>query len=280
MAIPAAPEREIVFQPELATSAALTMPDDRIRLWVIRAISLVVVFGAWEIVGARVNPIFLSTPSRIVLALLAMFANGQMLEALKISVLGIVIGFGAAVLVGIPLGILMGRNRSVEAALDPYVNALYVTPRVALIPLLLIWFGIGFEAQVLVIFLSSIFPLIVSSHAGVRDVSSNLVDTAKSFCANERQLFTEVILPSSVPFIMTGLRLGIGQAVIGMIVGQMFLALTGLGKLLVNYGNFYKTDYVFGVIIVVGVLGIIVTEGVRALERRFAHWKETERAFA
>jgi len=226
------------------------------------------------------NPIFLSTPSRIVVAMLTMFGNGQMIEALRISVLGIAIGFGAAVIVGIPLGIMMGRSRSLEAALDPYVNALYVTPRVALIPLLLIWFGIGFEAQVVVIFLSSVFPMIVSSHAGVRDISNNLVDTARAFCASERQLFSEVILPSSVPFIMTGLRLGIGQAVIGMIVGQMFLALSGLGKLLVDYGNFYKTDYVFAVIIVVGVLGIIVTEGVRALERRFAHWKESERAFA
>jgi len=249
-------------------------------LWIIRGISLVVVLGAWQFVGARVNPIFLSTPTRIILALVTMFSNGQMLEALRVSVVGIALGFGGAVVIGIPLGILMGRNRSVEAALDPYVNALYVTPRVALIPLLLIWFGIGFEAQVVVIFLSSIFPMIVSSHAGVRDISNNLVDTAKAFCANERQLFTEVIVPSSVPFIMTGLRLGIGQAVIGMIVAQMFLALTGLGKLLVDYGNFYKTDYVFGVIIVVGLLGIIVTEGVRALERRFAHWKESERAFA
>jgi ABC-type nitrate/sulfonate/bicarbonate transport system permease component len=208
-----------------------------------------------------------------------MFGNGQMLDALRISILGIILGFGAAVLIGVPLGIIMGRNKSVEAALDPYVNALYVTPRVALIPLLLIWFGIGFEAQVLIIFLSSIFPMIVNSHAGVRDISNNLVDTARAFCANERQLFTEVILPASVPFIMTGLRLGIGQAVIGMIVGQMFLALTGLGKLLVDYGNFFKTDYVFGVIIIVGLLGIIVTEAVRVLERRFAHWKETERAF-
>jgi NitT/TauT family transport system permease protein len=267
-------------QTAAAAPAAATIPDDNGRLWIIRLVSLALVLGAWQVVGGQVNPIFLSTPSRVVLALAAMFGNGQMLEALKISVLGIALGFGAAIVVGIPLGILMGRSRYVEAAFDPYVNALYVTPRVALIPLLLIWFGIGFEAQVLVIFLSSIFPLIVSSHAGVRDISTNLVDTARAFCASERQLFAEVILPASVPFIMTGLRLGIGQAVIGMIVGQMFLALTGLGKLLVDYGNFYKTDYVFGVIIVVGVLGIVVTEAVRALERRFAHWKETERAFA
>ena len=248
--------------------------------WVVRALSVIVVLGGWEVLGAQVNPVFLSTPSRIVTALLALVRNGQIFEALQISLVGIALGFGAAVVVGVPVGILMGRSRTAEAALEPWVNALYVTPRVALIPLLLIWFGIGFEAQVVVIFLSSVFPLIVNSYAGVREISSSLVDTARSFCADERQLFYEVVVPASAPFIMTGLRLGIGQAVIGMIVAQMFLALSGLGKLLVNYGDFYKTDYVFAVVIVIAVLGVALTEGVKILERRFVHWKETERAFS
>ena len=247
--------------------------------WTIRGASIVVVLGAWEILGAQINPVFLSTPSRIAVALVSLVGNGQLLEALRLSLIGLILGFGAAIVVGVPLGILMGRSRTAEAALEPWVNALYVTPRVALIPLLLIWFGIGFEAQLVVIFLSSVFPLIVNSYAGVREISSNLVDTARSFCASERQLFFEVILPASVPFIMTGLRLGIGQAVIGMIVAQMFLALSGLGKLLVNYGDFFKTDYVFAVVIVIGVLGVLLTECVKLAERRFAHWKETERAF-
>jgi NitT/TauT family transport system permease protein len=241
---------------------------------------VVVVLGAWEVFGAQINPIFLSTPSRIAVALFNLVRTGELLVALRLSLLGLVIGFAAAVVIGVPMGVLMGRSRTVAAALEPWVNALYVTPRVALIPLLLIWFGIGFEAQLVVIFLSSVFPLIINSYAGVREISSNLVDTARSFCASERQLFFEVILPASVPFIMTGLRLGIGQAVIGMIVAQMFLALSGLGKLLVNYGDFYKTDYVFAVVIVIGLLGVVLTEGVKIVERRFAHWKETERAFS
>ncbi len=247
--------------------------------WVIRIVSLVIVLGGWEYVGAQVNPIFLSTPTRIVTALFTLIGNGQLIEALRISIMGVALGFGGAVIIGIPTGIMMGRNRMVEAAIDPYVNALFVTPRVALIPLLLIWFGIGFEAQLVVIFLSSIFPIIINTYAGVRDISSNWVDTARSFCATERQLFFEVILPASVPFIMTGLRLGIGHAVIAMVVSQMFLALSGLGKLLVNYGDFFKTDYVFAVVIAIAVLGVSLTEIVKAIERRFAHWKESERAF-
>ena len=248
--------------------------------WLVRGLSVVVVLSAWEVFGGSINPIFLSTPSRIALALWDITRNGQLVEALKLSLLGLVIGFGASILVGVPVGILMGRSRTFEAALEPWVNALFVTPRVALIPLLLIWFGIGFQAQVVVIFLSSVFPIIINAYSGVRDISSNLVDTARAFCASERQLFYEVILPASVPFMMTGLRLGIGHAVIGMIVAQMFLALSGLGKLLVNYCDFYKTDYVFAVVIVIGILGVLLTEMVKQVERRFAHWKESERAFS
>ncbi|MCC6176998.1 MAG: ABC transporter permease [Chloroflexi bacterium] len=249
------------------------------RYLVVRLVTFVLVLAAWEVVGSMVNPIFLSTPSKIAVALVAMIRNGQLLVALQLSLLGIALGYTAAIAIGVPLGIAMGRSRMVEAIVEPYANALYVTPRVALIPLLLIWFGIGFEAQVVVIFLSSVFPIIINSYAGVRDISANLVDTARAFCASERQLFTEVILPAAVPFIMTGLRLGIGQAVIGMVVAQMFLALSGLGKLLVNYGDFFKTDYVFAVVIVIGLLGVALTEIVKRVEQRFAHWKESERAF-
>lgn len=249
------------------------------RYGLVRLASLVVVFGGWEVVGSHVNPIFLSTPTRILVALFDLIRSGKLLGALQVSLLGIALGFTGAIIVGVPLGILMARNRIVQAALEHYVDALFVTPRVALIPLLLIWFGIGFEAQVVVIFLSSVFPIIVNSHAGVRNISGDLVETARSFCATERQLFVKIILPASVPFIMAGLRLGIGQAVIGMVVAQMFLALSGLGKLLVTYGDFFKTDYVFAVVIVTGALGVVLVKSVEVIERRFFSWKESERAF-
>ena len=247
--------------------------------WVLRAISLVVVVVGWEIAGSRINPIFLSTPSKIVVALIAMVGNGELARALGISIGGIAIGFTAALLLGIPIGILMGRNRSLEYLLDPWVSALFVTPRVALIPLILIWFGIGFEAQVVVIFLSSLFPVLINAYAGVRNISASLVDVGRVFGASERQLFAEIILPAAVPFVMTGVRLGIGHAVIAMIVAQMFLAQAGLGRLLVQYGDRFRTDNVFAVIIVIGMLGVALTEVVKMLERRFAHWKESERAF-
>ena len=247
--------------------------------WVLRLISLVVVMGGWELVGSNINPIFLSTPSKIFVALIEMLRNGELARALGISIAGIAIGFSGALVVGIPVGIMMGRNRSFEYLLDPWVNALFVTPRVALIPLILIWFGIGFEAQVVVIFLSSVFPILINSYAGVRNISGSLVDVGRVFGASERQLFAEIILPASVPFIMTGLRLGIGHAVIAMVVAQMFLAQAGLGRLLVQNGDRFRTDNVFAVIIAIGLLGVALTEVVKLVERRYAHWKESERAF-
>jgi ABC-type nitrate/sulfonate/bicarbonate transport system permease component len=247
--------------------------------WVLRLISLVVVMGGWELVGSNINPIFLSTPTKIGVALIEMLRNGDLVRALGISIAGISIGFSAALVVGIPVGIMMGRNRSFEYLLDPWVNALFVTPRVALIPLILIWFGIGFEAQVVVIFLSSVFPILINSYAGVRNISGSLVDVGRVFGASERQLFAEIILPASVPFIMTGLRLGIGHAVIAMVVAQMFLAQVGLGRLLVQNGDRFRTDNVFAVIIAIGLLGVALTEVVKQIERRYAHWKESERAF-
>lgn len=247
--------------------------------WAIRLLSLCVVLGCWELIGAGVNPIFLSQPTRVVAALWSMVVSGTLAGALGVSLLALGLGFAAAVVVGVPLGILMGRSHVVEVAIDPYVNALYATPTVALIPLLLIWFGLGLRAEVVVIFLASIFPIIVNSFAGVKSISQSWVDTARAFNANERQVLREVVLPGSVPFVMAGLRLGIGHSVIGLIVAQMFLALAGLGKLLVNYGDYFQTDYVLATVVVVALLGVVLTAGVKALEHRFAHWKKSERAY-
>lgn len=270
---------EGVAQPHQAAIAAVISRrrrDARMR-WTIRTITFVVIIAGWEIVGSNINPLFLSSPSAIVQALWRLTVTGEILDALKISVWVMLVGFAFAVVIGIPLGILMGRTRFLEIMLEPYVNALFVTPRVALIPLILIWFGIGLNAQIFVVFLSSVFPILINSFAGARNVSKEWVDTARSFGANPRQQFFEVVLPGSVPFIATGLRLGIGHAVIGMVVAEMFLALSGLGGLLVNFGDLFQTANMFAVIIVVAVLGIILTATVKKLEDHFALWKSSER---
>jgi ABC-type nitrate/sulfonate/bicarbonate transport system permease component len=241
--------------------------------WALRVVAFIVVFAGWQVVGGAINPLFLSTPTKILTAMWDMFKSGEMLTALGDSTAVIGIGFGAAVVVGVPLGILMGRSNLLNTLLAPYVNALFVAPRVALVPLILIWFGIGMQAQLVVVFLSCVFEVMINSYAGARNVSAAWIETARSFGAKRGQVFFQVVMPGSVPFIMTGLRLGIGHAVIGMVVSQMFLALSGLGEMLVNYGDRFETANVFGVVIVISVVGVLLTHAVELVEKRFTYWK-------
>ncbi|HVO89409.1 MAG TPA: ABC transporter permease [Casimicrobiaceae bacterium] len=249
------------------------MDRDEYRKWLLRAASLLVVLLAWQIVGGNINPIFLSTPTAIAKALGALVGNGELPKALGVSILVVLAGFAAAMLVGVPVGLLMGRFRTFEYLIDPYVNALYVVPRIALIPLIIIWFGLGVPAQIVVVFGTSVFPVLLSTYAGVRNVPNDLIETAHAFGATERQLFHSIIMPASVPFIMSGLRLGIGQAIIGMVVAQMFLGLSGMGFMLTKYGNMFETAYVFVVVLALAALGIVMTEAVKRLEQRYSSWK-------
>jgi NitT/TauT family transport system permease protein len=172
----------------------------------------------------------------------------------------------------------MGRYRLVDQILDLQINALYATPNVALIPLLILWFGLGLLSKIVIIFLAAFFPIIVNTYAGVRNVGRGLVEVALAEGANEAQIFTKIVVPASLPFIMTGIRLAMGRAVVAMVVAELFTALAGLGGAIMNYGNAFKTDKLFVVIIVLALLGVSLTESVRYLERKLAPWKETERA--
>ena len=244
--------------------------------WVLRLLSVVIVLALWQYVGARINPIFLSTPTKIAAAFYATISSGELPLAVLASLGVTLAGFLSAMIVGVPVGLLMGRFRTFEYLIDPYVNALYVVPRIALIPLIIVWAGLGITAQIIVVFGTTVFPILLSTYAGVKHVDRRLVETAHCFGANERQLFFKVIIPASVPFIMSGLRLGIGQAVIGMIVAQMFLGIAGMGFMLTNYGNQFATDYVFVVVLSLAALGIVLTEIVKLVERRCNRWKSDE----
>jgi len=248
------------------------MTED-IRKWVLRAISVIAVLALWQVVGSNINPIFLSTPTAIARAFVEVVRDGELFRALGVSVGVVLAGFTVAMIVGVPIGLLMGWFRTFEYLVDPYVNALYVVPRIALIPLIIIWFGLGVPAQVVVVFGTSVFPILLSTYAGVRNVPHDLVETAHAFGAGRWQLFYNIIIPSSVPFIMSGLRLGIGQAIIGMVVAQMFLGLSGMGFMLTKYGNMFETAYVFVVVLALAGLGIVMTEAVKRVERRFSLWK-------
>jgi ABC-type nitrate/sulfonate/bicarbonate transport system permease component len=224
-----------------------------------------------------VNPLFTSSPSRIAVAGYELFASGTIFADLEVSGLEFFTGYGLAIVVGVPLGILMGWYGRINAALDPFVSALYATPRIALLPLVMIWFGIGLMSKVAIVFLGAVFPILVNTITGVRTIDADFIKVARSFGSNDRQLFLKLALPSSVPLLLTGLRLGIGHGLIGIVVGEMFGATQGLGFLIAVAGARFQTDRVMVGIIIIALAGMAMTEVLRAIERRFERWRPNVR---
>lgn len=244
----------------------------------VRLGSLALTFAAWEWYGRGVDPIFFSYPTAILAAVPDMIKSGELQTNLLASVHSLAIGLSIAIALGTLVGLLMGRYRVFDQLLDIQINALYATPNVALIPLIILWFGLGTTAKVTIIFLAGFFPIVINTHAGVRNISRNLVEVALAEAATQAQIFTKIVIPAALPFIATGIRLAMGRAVVAMVVAEMFTAVAGLGGAIVNYGNAFATDKLFVIIIVLAVLGVSLTESVRWLETRVAPWKETERA--
>jgi ABC-type nitrate/sulfonate/bicarbonate transport system permease component len=244
----------------------------------VRVLSLALTLIIWEWYGRGVDPVFMSYPTAILEAVPAMIASGELPRALVSSLTGLAVGLALSIVFGTLVGLLMGRYRLVDQILDLQINALYATPNVALIPLLILWFGLGLLSKIVIIFLAGFFPIIVNTYAGVRNVGRGLVEVALAEGGNEAQVFTKIVIPASLPFITTGVRLAMGRAVVAMVVAELFTALSGLGGAIMDYGNAFKTDKLFVVIIVLALLGVSLTESVRWLERKLAPWKETERA--
>lgn len=255
-----------------ATARAGGGPHERA---VLGALSVAVALAAWEVAGRMrlVDPLFISAPSRIVAAGAELFAAGDIWNDLRVSGIEFLAGFVLSVLVGIPLGLVMGWYRRVAYLLDPFVNALYATPRVALLPLVVIWLGIGIWSKIAIVFLGAVFPVLLSTYSGVRTTDARLLRAARSFGADDLQIFRTLILPGSVPFIVTGLRLGIGRALIGVVVGELYAATAGIGFLISVAGNSFQTDKVFVGVLLIAVAGIASMELLTRLERRFDRWR-------
>ena len=248
-------------------------PRARSKAWIVRLVSIAVVIGAWEFFGRQVNPLFMSSPSAIARSAATLIASGELLEALKSSLATLLFGFVTASIIGVVLGLLIGRYKMVDAATDWLVNALYSTPLVAIMPLVILWFGLGDTAKLFIVCLLAVFPVLINTAAGVRNIPASLIDVGSAFAANERQVFTKIIVPATLPYIMTGLRLGIGRSIIGMVVAEFFTAITGLGAMIVKYGNQYDTAAMFVPILVLMLLGVGLTALVRRAEEHFAPWR-------
>lgn len=246
------------------------------RPLLIRVVSFLVVFVAWEAYGRSVNPILFTYPTAIARAFVELTAKGELQRYLLQSLEVLMYGFGFALLVGIPLGVLLARSSTLNVALMPYLNAIYSTPAVAFIPLIVLWFGFRVPAKVVVVFLFTVFPILINTQQGVRNLDRGLLEVARSFCSTERQLWGDLIIPSSLPFIAAGINLAIGRGLVGMIVAEFFTSVAGLGYMIVQYANAFETAKLFVPIVVVMALGVVLIGLTRTVERKIAPWRRTE----
>lgn len=236
-------------------------------------VSVVSFLALWEVVGRSVNPLLLSSPSQVAQAAVDMTASGEIFGALYESGITLIVGFLLATVGGIALGLFIGRYKRVDAATDWLVSGLYATPLVAIVPLVTLWFGLGFSAKLFIVCIIAIFPILINTISGVKNVPETLLDVGKAFDASESQTFRKIILPAALPYIMTGLRLGIGRCIIGMVVAEFYTAVGGLGGLIMKYGNQYDTSAMFVPILTLSLLGVLLTGMVRRAEEHFEPWK-------
>jgi NitT/TauT family transport system permease protein len=229
----------------------------------------------WHAVAASriLPPIFLPGPLDVAEAGVELFSSPTIGNDLLVSGREFTIGYLLAAATAIPLGLLMGWYPGLRHSLDPFINFAYATPRVVLIPLFIIWFGIGEMSKVALVFLGAFFSIVISTTAGVRSLDPNLLKVARSFNATSPQIFRTIALPGSVPFILTGLRLGTGHALIAVVVGELLAAQAGIGLRIAIAGATFQTAKVFAGVFVVASTGVLVTSILSRIEARFDEWR-------
>jgi NitT/TauT family transport system permease protein len=231
----------------------------------------------WQIVGPFINPIFFTYPTKIALAFYDTTMSGELPYFLGQSLEVMVYGLSIALIVGIPLGIAMARIRWLDWALDLPINALYATPLVAVVPLLVLWFGIYLKAKIIVVFLFAVFPVLINTYQGVRECDKNMLEVARSFRSSEWRVWRDVLLPFALPYIIAGVRLAIGRGLIGMIIAEFYTTISGLGFMITRYANVFEMDKTFVPVIVLMILGVSLTSLLKWVGRWIAPWSSANR---
>ncbi|TAL79606.1 MAG: ABC transporter permease [Burkholderiaceae bacterium] len=245
------------------------------RRAVIAAAALVV---SWELLGTFVitNKLFFAAPSSMLEAGVKLWASGALQQDIIASFTAIAYGMVLAIVIGIFIGILSGVSQTFLEYTDWFFTAMYSTPLVAVAPILILWFGIGIASKVVVVFLMAVFPILISTAAGIRNTDAAFIDVARSFGASRTQIVRKVQMPASIPFIATGIRLAIGRAVVGVVVGELFGAYAGLGFLVFTAGQTFDAPALFLGVFLLSVTGVGLTSLMKLVESRAAKWRHSD----
>lgn len=242
---------------------------------VLGAAGLAAVIIVWQICWSAgwISPLFFSGPSAIAARFIELVASGELQSNMLYSGKNFLIGFVLAVLAGVPLGILIGWYRRVNMAMGPLINAFYATPRIALFPLIIIWFGIGSGSAIFVVFLAAMMPILINTIAGVRNIDADLLRAARAYCATDRQIFMTVALPYSVPFILTGVRQAVAHGLIGVIIAELSAGNEGIGFMISYAGQTFATDTLLVGVLVTAAAGMVLGWLTERLQRHFQRWR-------
>lgn len=243
-------------------------------------VSVVVVLALWEVAVRLLQPnsLIVVGPTAIMSTFVDLFQAGALLQDIWVSLRQFAFGFGLAALIGIPLGLVLGASQTVNDYADPWLTALYATPNIALAPLFIIWLGLGDPSHVAIVALAAFFPIIINTISGVHAVQKDLREVGIAYHANVREVFTRIDLPGSMPFIFTGLRLAVARALVGVVVADLFGSNAGLGYLILNASQVFKTAEVFVGVVTLAVLGVAITGALRGVERLLTPWERRAEA--
>jgi NitT/TauT family transport system permease protein len=238
----------------------------------IRLASVTTFLLLWEIVGSNIDPILFTTPSAIAKAAVEMIASGELWAYFWPSLKVLMIGFAFAVVFGIVTGLVLARFWVIDVAFSVYITFLYSIPSVALVPLIVLWAGYEDTAKIIILFMFAFFPMVINTYQGVKAVDPKLIEVGKAFRCSEWQLWKNIVIPASLPFIVTGLRLSLGRALIGMVLADLYTALSGVGYLISRTAATYQVNRMFVPIVALGLLGVTLTALLRMAEKYVAPW--------
>lgn len=241
--------------------------------------TLLAVLLLWEALGASglVDPLFISSPTAVARAAWQLSRDRDFWTDLQVSATEFILGYGAALVIAIPLGLAVGLSKRLQYMIGPFVDTLNAVPRVTLLPLIIIWCGIGIWSKIVVVFLGAVIPILINTQSGVKTSEARFLRVARSFSASRLKIFSSIILPGTVPFIFTGSKYGAGRALLGVVVGELYASTAGLGHMIAEAGNTFQTDVVFVGVLLFMAAGLIVVALLDALERRFERWRPQPR---
>ena len=261
-----------------AGAAPARSPWRRYEATILGTGSIVLLLLVWQFVPhffpmKAGTKLFFTVPSQVIGTLWTMIVSGSLWGPLGVSAWAFALGLALAIVVGLPLGIVIGRSNTLNAMFDPFITAFNATPRLVFLPLLMLWLGIGLWSKVAVVFIGALFPLLINTYEGVRNADRLLINVVRSFGAGEWDIARLVVVPNALPFIVVGLRLAIGRAVLGVVVSEFFGSQEGLGVVMVRAASGFKVDVVFAGLIVFAGLSLLMTGLVRLVEDRMSRWR-------